>query len=57
MQILQDHMSSLSFSTNEVIVSRACELSQKFKKQCDRNYCVHILFKTSNDMISHAILE
>ena len=29
MHILENHMPSLSFSTNEVIVSRACELSWK----------------------------
>ena len=29
MEILKDHMSSLSFPTNEVIVNRACELPRK----------------------------
>ena len=33
MQILEDHMSRLSLSTNEVIVSRACELSRKLKNK------------------------
>ena len=45
----------LAFSTNEVIVSRARELSRKLKKQCDRNYCTHIT--TNKHMISRAILE
>ena len=33
MQMLQDHMSRLSFSTNKVIVSEACELSQIKQKK------------------------
>ena len=33
MQTLEDHMSSLSFLTNEVIANRARELSRKFKKK------------------------
>ena len=49
MKLLEGHMSSLSFSTNEVIVSRARELSRKLKKQRDGNYCMHIINKQSHD--------
>ena len=49
MQILEGHMSSFSFSTNEVTVSRARELSLKLKKQRDGNYCMHIINKQSHD--------
>ena len=53
MQILEDHMSSLSLSTNEVIVSRAREWSRKFKNSVTE-IIVYILL-TSNHMISSAI--
>ena len=55
MQILENYMSSLSFSTNKVIVSRARELSQKLKNSV-MEIIVCILL-TSNHMVSRAILE
>ena len=41
---LEDHMLSLKFSTNEVIVSKTHELSRKLRKQHDGNYCTHTRF-------------
>ena len=44
MQTLEDHMSSLSFLTNEVIANRARELSRKFKKKRGGNYCYYAYY-------------
>ena len=45
MQTLEDHMSSLSFLTNEVIANRARELSRKFKKKKrGGNYCYYAYY-------------
>ena len=55
LEILKDHMSSLSFSTNEVIVNRACELPRKLINSMTE-IIVCILW-TGNHMISRAILE
>ena len=41
----------LALSSNEVIVSRACE------KQRDRNYCMHIINKKSHDFSCNVIFE
>ena len=49
MQILENHMSSLSFSTNEVIVSRARAIVTKTKKNSMTEIIVCILL-TSNHM-------
>ena len=53
MQILEDHMSSLSLSTNEVIVSRAREWSRKLKNSVTQ--IIVCILLTSNHMISSAI--
>ena len=56
MQILEDHMSSLLFSTNEVIVSRAHELSLTLRNSV-MEIIVCILLTSVYHIISHAILE
>ena len=43
-QIKEDHMSSLPFSFNEFIVSRARNV-RKIEKQHDGNYCMHVINK------------